>query len=109
MGGHEGYEEGKLYPYLARRYATTLSELVGDHHALHALRDQVTEALERGTDREALAALCRYDDLLCEHLEREEDRVIPMLLELEPDEFTHYAHSRIDALLRELPPCDLSS
>jgi hemerythrin superfamily protein len=105
MGGHESYEEGKLYPYLARRYGTTLAELVDDHHQLHGLRDEVVEALDGGTNHEALDALVRYDAVLCDHLEREENRVIPMLLELEPEEFTRYTRSHIDTLLRDLPSC----
>lgn len=107
MGSHEAYEEGKLYPFLARRYGTTMAQLAQDHHDLHALRDGVTRALMNpvGSDDAVLSALKQYDAALGEHLEREEEIVIPLLLELSPKEFERYYHSSITQLLAAMPAC----
>ena len=112
MAGHEAYEEHKLYPYLARRYRVSMEALAGDHEALHGLRDDVLDALEvaHGADSEAaddrvLDALRTYDAALDTHLDREEARVIPLLLALEPEEFETYTTTPIGALLEGRPAC----
>lgn len=106
MGSHEAYEEHKLYPYLARRYRVSLAHLEADHAALHELRDDVYAALDKGTDDDVLRALERYHEELLAHLEREEAAVIPLLLELTPEEFRRYYHAySVDELLAELPAC----
>jgi len=109
MAGHEAYEERKLYPYLARRHGCSFEALVDDHERMHMLRDEVLRQCDadgEGAASPALhEALVRYDALLGEHLRREEAQVLPLLLELPPDEFTRYTRASIDELLRELP-CD---
>jgi hypothetical protein len=89
MRAHEGYEELKLYPYLACRYGVTLGALAEDHVRMHGLEREVRRALGGGA-ADATAALARYDEELVAHLAREEDIVIPMLLELPADEFLRY-------------------
>lgn len=111
MGSHEAYEEHKLYPFLARRYRTSMAALRGDHRALHARRDEVLVAL--GTARDlpddaaargaAERALVAYDAELRDHLDREEATVIPLLLDLSPEEFRRYTRLPIGALLGDLP------
>lgn len=109
MGNHEANEEGKLYPFLARRYGTTMARLAQDHHDLHELRDVVTRALaddgDTYSDDAVLSALEQYDAALRDHLEREEETVIPLLLELSPEEFDRYYDSSIKQLLAAMPAC----
>lgn len=97
MSGHERYEERKLYPFLARRWNTEFDELVAGHQALHHQRDDVREAFRRalaaGVDiaaasADVLRALTAHRRVLVDHLRDEEDRVIPLLLELAPEEFS---------------------
>lgn len=106
MRSHEAYEERKLYPYLARRYGTSLVHLARDHEALHALRDAVFVALADEDSGGVGRALERYDQELCTHLEREEAVVIPLLLDLPPDEFRRYYDApSVEALLASMPAC----
>jgi hemerythrin-like domain-containing protein len=104
MHSHEGYEEHKLYPYLESRYETSCDPLREGHETLHRLEAKFREASKaddtgtRDADA-ALAALQSFDRALNEHLDAEEELVIPMLLELSPSEFYRYAASPIWALL----------
>ena len=105
-GSHEAYEERKLYPYLARRYATSLGHLADDHARLHLLRDVVYARLSGPADDALVDALEKYDEELRAHLEREEAVVIPLLLDLPPEEFQrHYRASSVAELLASLPAC----
>ena len=99
MGGHEHYEESKLYPYLARRYGMALETLVGDHRAMHELADGVRRSLLEDEPAAAHEMLRTYDDALVAHLRREEDLVIPMLLELPRDEFITYTSRSLKTLM----------
>lgn len=47
-------------------------------------------------------AIKDYDMLLRRHLKEEEEVVIPMVLELTPDEFEFYYDNRIDVILEEM-------
>lgn len=99
MGGHERYEERKLYPFLARRWGVAFDDLVVGHEALNAAKRRVFAAFDtlvagepdEAVNHEALVdALEEHQRVLLAHLELEEDRVIPLLLELEPREFDDY-------------------
>ena len=113
MSSHEAYEEHKLYPFLARRYRTSMAELEDDHRALGTRRDAVLAGLRRADelpDDQAAAnaveaSLFAYDAALCDHLEREEATVIPLLLDLSREEFQRYTRLPIGRLLDDLP-CD---
>lgn len=99
MRSHEAYEERKLYPYLARRWQLSFASAQAGHETLHARHDEVVAALKiaaEGGDAtpELAEALRRHDHALDEHLEHEEDLVIPRLLELSPDEFQAYLIGR---------------
>ncbi|MFT4978666.1 MAG: hypothetical protein ACI8S6_004576 [Myxococcota bacterium] len=102
MGGHEHYEESKLYPYLEARWGLSCEPLREGHHHLTEHEAAVRAAL-RASDGAALAdALAAHDETLNEHLDLEESIVIPALLALTPDEFEAYYHSSIHTLLRQL-------
>ncbi len=109
MRSHEAYEEGKLYPYLERRFATSFEAAEAGHRALHAAHDGVVKALaeaQGGDDPRATdalhQALARHDGVLGTHLDVEEELVIPMLLALSPDEFVEYCDTPIDQLMLRL-------
>ncbi|PRQ03767.1 hemerythrin domain-containing protein [Enhygromyxa salina] len=107
MRSHEAYEERKLYPYLARRWGVNFDVACAGHELLHRLHDDVVLALSPTTEDRAAtpplaAALRRHDAALAEHLELEEDLVIPCLLALEPEEFHIYTMSSLPALLAQL-------
>lgn len=99
MRGHERYEERKLYPFLARRYGYSFAALEAAHRALHERERAVIEAFsalvpgapdEAPRHAELLTALRAYEDALGVHLAAEEDLIIPMLLALDPAEFTAF-------------------
>lgn len=107
MRSHEGYEERKLYPYLARRWGVSFDAATAGHRALHDADHVVLDAFVAAS-RDAtaaaraavVAALTHHDLVLGAHLELEEDLVIPLLLELSPAEFENYTRSSIASLLR---------
>lgn len=94
MKNHERYEENKLYPFLSDRYCVSLGVLVGDHGEIDDLRERVTVALVDGDAAAVRHELDAFHTTLMRHLRDEEDLVIPMLLDLEPDEFRNYSVGR---------------
>ncbi|MFT7519881.1 MAG: hypothetical protein ACI9MC_002025 [Kiritimatiellia bacterium] len=97
MRGHEGYEEHKLYPYLEHRWGLDLMPLRVDHQHLHDMEDDVYNALSgHGSVHDALLA---HSQELDDHLDREEQLVIPALLALHPIEFDRYYRGHIGELL----------
>lgn len=102
MRSHESYEEHKLYPYLKARWGVSLESAQAGHRALHEAHDRVLAAFEAHDPEEASRALLRHEEVLDQHLQLEEDLVIPLLLELPRDEFVRFTHLSIRVLLREL-------
>ena len=118
MGGHEAYEERKLYPFLERRFTTSMADAQAGHDALHAQAEVVESAFAAGAsvrdpaevdgaarerDEAALVeALERFREILDAHLDLEEERVIPMLLALPPEQFRAYYDGSIRALLASI-------
>jgi hypothetical protein len=99
MRGHERYEERRLYPFLARRYGCSFTGLEAAHRDLHereravidAFAALVPGALDEGERHaELVTALRAYEGALRVHLAAEEDLIIPMLLALDPSEFTAF-------------------
>ncbi len=94
MRSHERYEETKLYPFLADRWGATFGDLEAGHRALGRARDAVFAgyaAIRAGAaDAHDIltAALGEHGQILLAHLDAEELRVIPLLLELDPTEFS---------------------
>ena len=98
MRSHEHYEEHKLYPYLARRWNAPFDEAEEGHRQLHDKHAGVLHAfsqlrVDAPNARDGLVqALAEHQSVLTEHLRHEEDLVIPLLLELTPEEFRAYYH-----------------
>ncbi|MFT4628514.1 MAG: hypothetical protein ACI8PZ_007209 [Myxococcota bacterium] len=106
VGGHERYEERKLYPYLARRFGVEFHRLEVDHQRLHALADEVVDRL--GTGEGLSEALQAYDTAMGAHLDAEEALVIPLLLAMSPEEFTRFGRQDLATLLADLDVCAAS-
>jgi hypothetical protein len=109
MRAHEAYEEGKLYPFLERRWGASFAAAERGHRALHDAHDQVMSALAAGdpsfdtlADGTLHRALERHDRVLRDHLSLEEALVIPLLLALSPDEFSEYYNLPLQVLLDRL-------
>ncbi|MEM7135273.1 MAG: hemerythrin domain-containing protein [Myxococcota bacterium] len=111
MRSHERYEEYKLYPYLARRWGVSFAGAQEGHRTLHDKHNEVMAAFRglNDPDRDPTTAraklvdaLAAHHEALVDHLRVEEDAVIPLLLDLIPEEFQHYYHSSIQTLLAEL-------
>lgn len=108
MGSHEHYEESKLYPYLSRRWGVSMKELVKGHEALDRCKAEVFDGFARvqgrgsGAAEQLDRALQRLAEVLDAHLDLEEETVIPLLLELEPDEFADYSMLPIGTLLERM-------
>lgn len=109
MRSHEAYEEHKLYPFLARRFCVDTAPASRGHEALHQAEQQVhlgfqsARAMPPGIPDQALVpALKAHRRLLDEHLQLEEEMVIPLLLALSPAEFGEYYDSSITQLLTRL-------
>ena len=111
MRSHERYEETKLYPYLERRWGVDLGASKRGHDRLHEKHAQVLAAFQNAREPEdtdaarasLVHALSDHLATLTTHLRVEEDAVIPLLLDLERDEFTEYCAKSIDALLAGMP------
>jgi hypothetical protein len=103
MKSHERYEERKLYPFLVERFGLKPEELEQEHATLGKADARVRHAFEQPNDFwesndernagavEALRALMHHDQILRDHLEHEEDLVIPCLLTLSADEFARFS------------------
>ena len=90
MGGHEAYEERKLYPYLARRWGVSFATAEAGHAVLGVLDSGVRSRLSSG--RGLAEALLKHHEALLAHLDYEEELVIPLLLGLTPAEFSQYSN-----------------
>ncbi|MBX3232171.1 MAG: NUDIX domain-containing protein [Labilithrix sp.] len=91
---HHHAEEQMLFPFVERRTGSAPEKLVLDHGELTAAIDAVNDALRPETAREdAAAALARFEDVLVDHLDREEGLVVPVLLELAPAEAWALIHA----------------
>ncbi len=102
MKNHEGYEEGKLYPFLEAKYGVSMAVLELQHQGLGLAEDRVYKAVRDGDALQFAHALKKHDEVLVSHLAQEEDMVIPLLLSLEPKEFRRYSNRHILELLRDL-------
>lgn len=101
MGCHERYEESKLYPFLDERFGSDCQRLGRQHGALHDLGAECEQLLAAAAESlkedgnlkldTAKEKVVAYGALLEAHLEHEETLVIPLLLELSPEEFERFA------------------
>ena len=102
MRSHEHYEEHKLYPYLAHRFDLNPTSMEEGHAEL-AEEDQRIRAAQNKPSDVFAALLRRHHEVLLEHLDHEESRVIPALLALSPSEFDDYCNRSLGWLLAHHP------
>jgi hypothetical protein len=87
MKNHEAYEERKLYPYLSGKFGISFADMESQHDSLGELERRIIAAWGEG-DRDTTASLfAKHDRVLKTHLIAEEDRVIPLILSLNVDEY----------------------
>lgn len=120
MRSHERYEEHKLYPFLERRWPASGTDFMDcrrGHERLHEkhaavlaafqeMRDPDHDAPRDAARAELVRALSDHLATLSDHLRLEEDAVIPLLLELDREEFDAYCLESIDALLSAMDASD---
>jgi len=100
MGGHEHYEEHKLYPFLEHRWGLDCTLLRDGHTALSTADAQVRQA--QGTPA-LVSALEAHHSVLLQHLDEEEQLVVPALLALAPWEFDAYTSQSLWRTMLEVP------
>lgn len=84
---HHHAEEAMLFPMVMQRTGVAPQRLVSDHEELTRAIAGVEESLRAGVSRaQAKAAVATFHEVLVTHLDREEALVIPVLLQLAPDE-----------------------
>ncbi|KAJ3237366.1 hypothetical protein HDU81_009588 [Chytriomyces hyalinus] len=123
MGNHERYEESKLYPFLARRWSIDTLYLTKEHGEMHQKRDRVLALFSKylnfennisqhgkptvtAAAKELELAMEDYDTYVCIHLQEEEEFVVPMVLELEPEEYVEFGELGLTELLRKMDQKD---
>lgn len=78
---HHHAEEEMLFPLVERRTGVAPSRLQSDHDDMTAAIGDVEDTLAAGGEP-LVAAVIRFHDILMPHLDREEELVVPLLLEL---------------------------
>jgi iron-sulfur cluster repair protein YtfE (RIC family) len=79
---HHHAEEEMLFPMVLERTGTAPEQLVRDHQVLTDAIAAVEAALVGADAIKARTTIVRFDEILAEHLAREEALVIPVLLEM---------------------------
>jgi hypothetical protein len=92
---HHHAEEQMLFPMIAKRTGTPPSRLESDHQELTRSIEAVEKALVGSDNEIAMAAARAFDVILREHLDREEELVVPVLLEMKPDEAWALIHGQM--------------
>ena len=101
MRSHEHYEEGKLYPFLRKRFGVKTGQLEAGHERLHAIEIELRATAAERDEPTWARVMQNYDRVLDAHLRDEEELVIPCLLALEPSEFrAYYDGSAAQAVVR---------
>jgi len=77
---HHHAEEVMLFPMVLARTGTAPEQLVRDHQTLMDAIAAVEAALSDGDTTRARATIASFDEILIEHLAREEALVVPVLL-----------------------------
>ena len=77
---HHHAEENMLFPMVLERTGTAPEQLVRDHQIMTDAIASVEAALSEGDTTRARATIASFDEILVEHLAREEALVIPVLL-----------------------------
>ncbi len=84
---HHHAEEAMLFPLVEKRTRIAPEQLQADHDELTEAIDAVEAGLRAPLAIDALVPLVqRFHEVLVAHLDREEELVVPVLLELTPEQ-----------------------
>ncbi|MEU9845429.1 nitroreductase/quinone reductase family protein [Actinomadura sp. NPDC048032] len=86
LGHHHMGEDQRLFPVLERRHpelGPVLAELRDEHETISALLEELRRVLDAGDSASLLAEVGRLAAALEAHLDREEERLVPLLDALE--------------------------
>ncbi len=87
---HHHAEEAMVFPLVLRRTGIAPDQLQADHDEMTAAIAAVERALER--DERVAEAIAHFHEILVTHLDREEQLVIPIFLQLPPRELWDQLH-----------------
>jgi DUF438 domain-containing protein len=92
---HHHAEEAVLFPLIHRQTGKAPEQLITDHDEMTAAITLVEAALRARADAETVkSAIASFHVILTAHLDREEALVVPVLLEMTPDEAWSQIHGR---------------
>ncbi|MEO3825222.1 nitroreductase/quinone reductase family protein [Actinomadura sp. B10D3] len=86
LGNHHLGEDTQMFPVLERRYpglAPLMARLRSEHETVKELLDELRRVLDAGEPASLLAEVERLTGTLEAHLDREEERLVPLLDTLE--------------------------
>lgn len=83
---HHHAEEAMVFPLVHRRTGVAPEQLQTDHDEMTAAIEAVESRLRARDGDRVREAITRFHEILVTHLDREEELVIPVFLELQPDE-----------------------
>jgi hemerythrin-like domain-containing protein len=90
---HHHGEELMVFPAVLRATGVAPERLVADHVELMRAIDDVAKSFAAPTTAERMAAaVTTFDEVLCAHLDREEELVVPVLLAMTPAEVHRLFH-----------------
>ncbi|MGP4028415.1 nitroreductase/quinone reductase family protein [Actinomadura sp. 3N407] len=82
LGNHHMGEDQQIFPLLERHHpglGPTLAELKDDHETIQGLLDELRRVLDAGDPASLLTEVERLTGALHAHLDREEERIVPLL------------------------------
>jgi iron-sulfur cluster repair protein YtfE (RIC family) len=93
LHAHHHAEEAMVFPLIRRRTGVAPEQLQADHDELTAAIEAVETSLGAQDSARVGEAIKRFDEILVAHLDREEELVIPVFLQLQPHELWRQLHS----------------
>lgn len=87
---HHHAEEAMVFPLVHRRTGVAPEQLQTDHDEMTAAIETVESALRDGA--RVAESITKFHEILITHLDREEELVIPILLQLPPEQMWDQLH-----------------
>jgi DUF438 domain-containing protein len=89
---HHHAEEAMVFPLVRRRTGIAPDQLQADHDEMTTSIEAVERALGARDAARVAEAITRFHEILVTHLDREEELVIPIFLQLQPQELWAQLH-----------------
>ena len=93
LHNHHHAEEAMVFPLIRRRTGVAPEQLQADHDELTAAIEAVETSLGAEGSARVGEAITRFHEILVAHLDREEELVIPVFLQLQPHELWQQLHA----------------